>query len=139
MEINDVLHVCCLRTTDCTMLFPSRLERYPALSLIKITPSQPMEVNAFPRERTNREGLSILKAFSHCRTNLQHYCPDQGRFCSNSKAKDDVVNRYPRVSQVHSILVALGAVNYLQGFSIHNFMVREVTAEHADFFFFFSS
>lgn len=83
-------------------------------ALIKIPPSQPTEVNAFSPDRTNGGDLSTLKAFSHCRTNLQHYCPDQDHFCSNSKAQDDVVNRYPRVSMAYSILVALGGVNYLR-------------------------
>lgn len=98
--------------------FHLRRSDIPLSTPIEITPSQPTEVNAsfffFSQARTNGGGLSTLKAFPHCRTNLQHHCPDQGHFCSKSKAKDGVVNRYPRVSVVHSFLAALSCVNYLQ-------------------------
>lgn len=50
------------------VLFPSWLHSV----CFKIFPSRPMEVNALSPDRTKEKGLSTLKAFSHCETNLLH-------------------------------------------------------------------
>lgn len=78
------------------------------------------------------ESLSTLKAFSHGRTNPQLRCHDQGHFWSNNKVRDDVVNRFPPGQRGTFHLGSAGWRKLTWGFSLHDFMVREVRAEHAD-------
>lgn len=116
MIINHFPCVFCLTATDCWVvsIYAGAISRSRPHRNHSITANGSKCLFFFSQARTNGGGLSTLKAFPHCRTNLQHHCPDQGHFCSKSKAKDGVVNRYPRVSVVHSFLAALSCVNYLQ-------------------------
>ena len=88
---------------------------------INKTGLQPTEVDALSADRTKQRGLSGLKAFSQCKTNLWSYSRVNDHFCSNNKARDDVVNWFPLGQRAALHLGSAGWCKLNAGFSVRNY------------------
>ena len=132
MTINNLL---CVLLKNYRLLCCFHLGRRSP-SLIKIAPSQLTEVNAFfPQTGRKRRRLVYTKSIFTLQDQSPALLPWPRSFLFKQQS--------PRwcsepISPGQHGLFHLGSIGWCKlppGFSIHNFMVLEVTAENADFFF----